>query len=461
MITLPYIFKSTSILVVLLLYYLLFLRKQTFFTWNRIYLLCTLIIAVSFPLIRIPLLPAYDTLSGNKASLYYVSYLLEEVSKSPLSSPGLSFYHFILKHLGTIYLTGIGCFLLYYIHGFLQLRRLLQKFPHKKSGSLHLVWVQGNYPTFSFFHYIFFNDYGLTRENKRKILEHEKIHVFQYHSIDLVLAELVCLFNWFNPLVWILKRFISENHEYLADRQVLRKYRSETYLRLLIGQAFKSSLPLTQGFSCATLKKRIIRMTQRQSRPYVLWIYLPVLWVWGVCFVLFSCYTVADAESLEAVPFRLTGETENAGDFLLSELKTEELKSRSTARFPGLTLVVPVGVSISLQAKTDTKKEKIHTVAEVMPRFKGNVNNWLQSNIRYPAEALEAKQEGKIIVEFTVEKDGSIRYPKIVKSSKYALLDREALRVIRQMPSWEPGMQKGEKVRVKYNLPFSFSLNTP
>lgn len=111
------------------------------------------------------------------------------------------------------------------------------------------------------------------------------------------------------------------------------------------------------------------------------------------------------------------------------------------------------------QSEKQTKVEDNHCydMAEQMPSFKGNVNQWLASNLSYPAVAAENGISGIVIVQFFVEKDGSITDIQVARSIDPAL-DREAVRVIKHMPKWNPGMNNGQPVRTKYTLPVTFKL---
>jgi len=97
-------------------------------------------------------------------------------------------------------------------------------------------------------------------------------------------------------------------------------------------------------------------------------------------------------------------------------------------------------------------------VVEEMPRFNGNLNQWLKKNLNYPARCAEMGIEGKVFVEFVVERDGSITFINVVRSADPDL-SKEAIRVIKAMPRWTPGKQRKKTVRVKYTLPITFKLN--
>ena len=95
---------------------------------------------------------------------------------------------------------------------------------------------------------------------------------------------------------------------------------------------------------------------------------------------------------------------------------------------------------------------------ELMPKFNGDLNKWLRKNLNYPERARESGVQGKIFIEFIVEKDGSITAAKVLRSV-HPDLDREALRVVNSMPKWKPGMQRDKTVRVKFTIPITFRIS--
>lgn len=105
-------------------------------------------------------------------------------------------------------------------------------------------------------------------------------------------------------------------------------------------------------------------------------------------------------------------------------------------------------------------EEEIFQVVEEMPSFPGGMGElmkFLGNNIKYPAVAQENGIQGRVIIQFVVEKDGSVANPVVVKGVDPAL-DKEALRVVKSMPKWTPGKQRGKAVRVKYTVPVTFRL---
>lgn len=121
----------------------------------------------------------------------------------------------------------------------------------------------------------------------------------------------------------------------------------------------------------------------------------------------------------------------------------------------------PEREEISIQEEEDAGDETIYIVAETMPEFPGGnqaMFNFLKEKMKYPVVALEKKKEGRSICQFIVEKDGTITDVQVVRSAGVASMDREAVRLIKAMPNWKPGMQRGKLVRVKYTVPVNFKL---
>lgn len=114
----------------------------------------------------------------------------------------------------------------------------------------------------------------------------------------------------------------------------------------------------------------------------------------------------------------------------------------------------------NMNLKAETLSDDIYVLVEQMPEFPGGEQelwNFLSSNMRYPVIAVENNIEGEVVVQFIVEKDGSITDVQVVKSVDPSL-DKEAVRMVRIMPKWNAGMQQGKPVRVKYIVPVKFTL---
>lgn len=396
---LPYMIKSSTILIVLLIYYQFFLKKQTFFNLNRIFLLGVLILSALIPFISIeinrtgmigvPTLASVSELLGENQVVESTQSTLTTATERPISMIPL------------LYGIGVMCFFLRYLITLCRLCLFVRRNPRKQLHRLHIIKIQEGQPTFSFFNYLFINTHSLSLENRRKIFAHEKIHIQQYHSLDSCIAEIICIANWFNPLVWLMKQLILENHEYIADQQVIRKYKVSGYLELLIQQSLKGAFSFTNYFSCSNLKKRTIMMTKRQSRKFRVISYIPAFLLVGMLFYLFSCKNMCEGP--------------------------------------------------------ESPELQVFQVVENMPQFSGDLSTWATQNIKYPSKAIEAGIEGKVYVDFIIDSTGRVGHAEI-RQSTHALLNAEALKGIEAMPDWVPGKQRGKAVRLAYTLPVSFSL---
>lgn len=412
-----YIIKSSILLTAFLLYYIFFLKKQTFFTLNRVYLLGTLILSVCTPFFYFTLAIDDTTKDASLPILYYVSEFMEEISISGREAPD----HSLLYHLTWLYTGGICFFLLRNFKGLFQISKLIRSYKYKRIHRLNIIPVPSGSPVFSFFNCIFINTASLKKSDTKSVFEHEKTHVRQGHSVDLLIVEIICTLYWFNPLVWIYKKNIAQNHEYIADRQVIVKYQTGRYLQLLVNEALKgNAFSFTNCFSCSNLKKRMIMMTKKQSNKLSILKYIPALFICGILCTAFTCLA-----------------TKSPNPPFISE--------------NGTTITTKTPAS---SADTST----IFQIVETMPHFNGNMQAWLKENLKYPPKAKEAKEEGRTFVGLVVNEDGSLSNFKIQRSSGSPTLDEEALRVVKSMPVWIPGKQRGKSVKVAFIIPINFKL---
>ena len=119
-----------------------------------------------------------------------------------------------------------------------------------------------------------------------------------------------------------------------------------------------------------------------------------------------------------------------------------------------------VNKTTAVEKENYVENDSVFDVCEHLPDFPGGINGlmtYLQQNVKYPESAEKKKEEGRVVVQFVIKKDGSLTDVKVVRNVSSAL-DAEALRVVKAMPKWKPGMHKGKPVQVKYDLPVSFRL---
>ena len=416
-----YVLKSTLLLAVFDAFFLLVMRRNGWFRFNRITLL-----AGSAACLLLPLIP----FRVNRATLYSTWLEPVVVAASDPAEPavaatasGMSFswQAFVLA----LYLLGALVALVFYLRSYGLMFRLLRRNPGERHDGYTLHLIAQETPSFSWLRHIVIarSDY----ERYPAILAHERAHVRCGHSVDLLLASLLTVLQWFNPLVWICRSELKLLHEYEADDFVLKQGIDATqYQLLLVKKAVgEKRFLLANGFNHAQLKNRITMMqttTKAAWKKLFLLLLLPLL--------AGSTLLLAERVTPAADVIPLAEESVVAPSEVLPEPPPEE----------------PVKYSL-LEAK---------------PRFQDgdagqSFPRWVNENLKYPQEAVKDSLQGRVTLQFTIEKDGSVTDVHVLRGCA-PVLDEEAIRVVSQSPKWTPGYINGEPVRVVYNFPVLFQL---
>jgi TonB family protein len=283
-----YFIQVSLCLVIFNLAYEAFFRRDTFFIRNRIYLVGSLILTVLLPLLPIPELiplfrsgaaPSVEVGMPVPATNFYSS--ISNKMSSLTSQQGFS----IFRILFSIYLTGVVFMLVQMLMQFTKIRKIMSSSISYKQGYIRIFLCdEGLTSHFSFFRNIFINKSFIEGKDKEfeKVLSHEFVHVKQLHSLDLLLAEMICIIFWFNPFAWFYRKSLQEIHEFLADNEVLQSGCSRAeYQAVLVNQALGITVfSLSNNFNHIKLKKRIIMMSKMKSSNLVYWktlIILPVI----------------------------------------------------------------------------------------------------------------------------------------------------------------------------------------
>jgi len=334
---------------------------------------------------------------------------------------------------------------------------------------------------FSFFSNIYINPSLHTNEELSQIIAHESTHVNQKHSFDVVVSELLCIAFWINPATWLLKREIRQNLEYLADNTVIESgFDSKSYQYHLLQLSYQCpDYKITNKFNILPLKKRIIMMNQKKSSKSSAFKYLMIAPLTLALVFVSNAETFAssltqesqkDPNKIDEVVVVGYGEAKRAKNEITvvayNTLTPESTVSESGTQKATTENPTLEKVTNPQQLTGNTDKDEKNTVFEVvekMPVFPGGdeaLFKFLGMNVRYPVEAQKNGIQGRVICSFVINKDGSVVDCKVLRSVNQHL-DAEAVRVIRAMPNWTPGEQRGEKVRVRYTLPVNFRLNGP
>tara|TARA_B100001093_G_scaffold432941_1_gene429671 strand:+ start:457 stop:2061 length:1605 start_codon:yes stop_codon:yes gene_type:complete len=218
------------------------------------------------------------------------------LSVNDTSDPEVSFWNWPLV-LFVVYLIGVLIVFCKTIYELIKLIRILKsgKIYHE-NGIIH-VHVELNCSPFSLLNYIVYNPKLHSGQDLSTIIEHEKVHCLQRHSLDMLLAQLYSIFYWFNPITWFYQKEIAQNLEYIADKLTLSKINSKKeYQYLLLNMAIKSTpISLINPFYNSLIKKRIIMLNKKKSTPKSLWKLSPILPLMVSFIFLFNIEVVAQS----------------------------------------------------------------------------------------------------------------------------------------------------------------------
>jgi|GEM_PF-3131435 len=257
---------SISITAVFLFYYLV-LRRLTFYNWNRIYLMvCT---ALSFIIAYVNVEPTLQR--SNLANTVWVEWLPPvsiNNAVAPIQNTTLQADTSWNMNEWVIFimLAGMTVMLLRLIIQVLSMRRMLKKAEHFSVRGLHFYQVNEKIIPFSFGNAIFINRTLHTERELQEIIRHEFVHVKQKHSIDILWAEFLCLINWYNPFVWLMRKAIRQNLEFIADDEVLQTgIAKKQYQYSLLKIVSNNQFDIASKFNFTSLKKRIIMMNRNKT----------------------------------------------------------------------------------------------------------------------------------------------------------------------------------------------------
>ena len=506
----------------LLVFYLLYrglLARDTFLGMRRLYWWAAWVLAFLYPLVELGVWGRTETPLQVVMADYAEAMTVVVSAVAPEEAATWSWQ----DGLALLWAAGASALLLRMLVQLAVVCRLARRGRKVEWHGVRVLAVEGDNVPFSFFRWIFVQPDRHSEGELEEILAHEQAHVRQWHSLDVVVSELLCCLFWFNPAVWLAKRCVRQNLEFLADRAVVhsgfdRKNYQYHLLRLSYGVNIGQ---IVNNFNVSPLKKRIMMMNKKKSRHAGALKYALLLPVAGL--LVLSANAEAVAETAENVvahwtadegPVRMTGvvvdengkplpgvtvvikgsmlgvATDAEGRFEIVSPEGKTLvftyvgrKTQEVAFDGGTTeikVVMPVEdvelnplvaadvESILNQAADSTKDEVVSVwqdeffkVVEDMPQFTdGNIFDYLAQHVRYPEEAEKNGIGGMVYVQFVIDTTGKVVEPKVIKSVSPEL-DAEALRVVSEMPAWKPGMQRGKPVRVSFTLPVIFKLPTP
>ena len=408
-------------------FYLLVMRRTTFFRFNRV-----LLLAGSYLCLLLPFIPL-RTVSASALS-------------SELTMTGVGTADVPLKlsasfpwkeALLALYLAGALVTLALCLLSAWKMGRLIRRGESTPMEGCTLVLLEGEISSFSWGRKVVMSRKDL-RENPA-IFTHEKMHVRHRHSLDLLLFLPLQILFWWNPLVWITREELRLLHEYEADEGVIQNGIDATqYQLLLVRKAVgEQRFTLASGFQHAKLKNRITMMLKPTSSGWMRYAYLAMIPTLAA--LMYACNPSKNTAELTSVPAE-------------TQVQAEQVVQAA---------VQNVAPAVSAAEMNKDAESVRFSLVDKKPRFNGGDANefskWVNSQLTYPAQAKADGVQGRVTLQFTVGADGVLRDVRVLRGVREDL-DSEAVRVISASPKWTPGEQDGKPVAVTYAYPVIYQL---
>jgi len=437
-----------------------------------------------------------------------------EVVVEPVSRQHFSLWQFLVG----IYLIGVGVMTLLFLFKMMKLVVLIARSPKEKREGYTAVFTGLEQGSFSFLRYAIFPKEDVSAD----IVRHEKSHIAHHHSVDILFVEVMMILQWFNPFIYKYKKELQSLHEYQADHDVVATgVNKKDYMMLILQQCTAADFSgISNNFSLILTKKRIKMITKNEKAKGLWWRLLATLPVLALLMIANTKVTAQEQQpdrqqiNVEIGQFEIFddfGNPMNLTDTIIynedgsyiqfktteaPDPMTGEMRSKITAtscnadgtpneniKFTlnaiekhGDTTMYTVepftldadNFRLLIQTSEDNPvqmmenyNDTIYDIVDQMPKFPGGetaMMEFIGKNVKYPQKAKDEGIQGRVFIQFVVEKDGSIGEVKLLRGIGGGC-DEEGIRVVKSMPKWTPGQKAGKAVRVYYTLPIFFKLD--
>ena len=408
-----YFFEANSGLALITAIYYLLLRNETAFAFMRTYLLTGIVASLLFPLIHSSF-PFFNSNPIPVLSNWMTITTMPELIFGTTDTTSVT----LAQLLSGLYLAVLSGLSIVLLHRLIKLFHLFRTSARMNCFSdFSVIESDQQSGSFSFFQYVFIgNASQFSQEDKSKIILHERAHIQLWHSPDILLIEIIKLFFWFNPAVYLLKRNLKDIHEYQADSLACAEGDRDSYCILMARMALLSvNFPIANYFNQSQTLKRITMINGLKK-------------------------SLSKAKSVSILSISLV--------FFIIIACQDQLKNQ------------PGGNEIPSSKTEVSASDEVLTVTDQPASPLAGIDEFysdLGSHLRYPEGARKMGIEGKVFVEFTVNKDGSLTDIHVIKGISEEC-NSEAVRAISLSEKWNPGKHEGKIVRQKLVLPITFKL---
>jgi TonB family protein len=430
-----YLIKANLILVLFFALYYVFFKNEPFFKVNRVLFLLAALSSATLPLLPIDHFFSTTYLSAVHAKIGLLDQIYTCLIVSTDANPTDRIINMSLNQIAEnmvkmpliqlmlwCYLFVSFLLLVKLIVHVLKLYQFLAKCGQRRINRVIYCEPKQEIASFSFFKYLVINAATYNKQEVEQIIAHEKAHINQLHSIDILLAELMYCFLWINPIAYLFKKHLKLNLEYLADEYVLQEgvNKKEYQLHLLRRCIKPATAPVINLFHASKIKHRI-KMMNKSKKPHYYMLKYALTFP-----VIFIAHVIINYSNAQPVLFN-PEKTSVKEQPLLAPVQTPET-----------------------------------VIRDAEPSFPGGMQEllaFLKSNVVYPPAAKQHGNGDMVFASFIVDVDGTIRDVKIVKGAKTSVeFNEETLRVIDLMPKWIPAQKGGENIAAEVMLPIKFAI---
>jgi beta-lactamase regulating signal transducer with metallopeptidase domain len=439
--------------VLFLAVYDFILSKETFFTKNRWYLLSTPVLSFLIPLIKIP---TFQKVVPQEFIVYLPEIVLNP-DKVIQQSIQQNSFETSANYINILFLIGVCVFSVLFLIKLFKVINFIRKHKVIKQDDFNLILIPNETKAFSFFNYVFLGQ-SIKEINRDKIIQHELVHSKQKHSLDLLLFEILKIVMWFNPMIYFYQKRITLVHEYISDAIVAKSETKETYINNLLSNFFQveNIAFVNQFYKQSLIKKRIIMMTKKQSKKMNQLKYLVLIPVLASMLFYVSCASLIPKTKSEIT--LLKKENKQLKDSLIDTKRKLENASSLNDYLPEN----QIGGRLSDGSVSYMKIDKAPTFPGCETGDKGcfsmNVQKHfaLNFNSEIPKTLELSPGKKRVFIGFKIDKEGKVSGVKA--RAPHLKIEEEVIRVMNTLPKMIPGEHKGQKVDVKYSIPFTIFI---
>ncbi|ARV06462.1 BlaR1 peptidase M56 [Polaribacter sp. SA4-10] len=453
--------------------YDLFLSKESFFTKNRWYLISTPILSFILPFIKIP---TFQKAVPEEFIIY-----LPEIVLSPEKVIQETNLYQSINYAAILFWLGVGLFFMLFLIKLYKIATLIRKYEVVKKADHTLVIIPNHTKAFSFFNFIFLGK-EIPISQQAQIIEHELVHSKQKHSLDLLFFEFLKIMMWFNPMIFMYQKRIALLHEYISDEVAAKSETKEIYINNLLSNFFQveNIAFVNQFYKQTFIKKRIIMMKKTQSKKMNQLKYLVLIPVLASMLFYTSCASKQIKQKVSTLEKSLSEEKirneihikeivavnkllndsisklnkeieliENMDKFKmkkLNELLANRVKERINS--DGSVSIMSIDKAPTFPGCKTGDKDCFSKM--VQKHFGENFNSDLPNTL-----GLDSGRK-RVFVGFSIDKEGNV--VDVKARAPHLKIKNEVIKVMNTLPKMIPGEDKGEKVKVKYSIPFTLMI---